>query len=138
MTRKHKILKADLIVQTVTTIGLVISFFVSSDIHSIEGLFPIMIGVLAVVQVVGAVVIGFLYNDKRRKNYLKVLFWMHGMGTLFMFILISTGLEALMAINIIIFVVNWLMSPFILAFWSLANSIEGLREYEDELYSEYV
>lgn len=138
MTRKHKILKADLIAQTVAMVGLVVSFFVSNDMRPMEAFFPIMICVLAVVQVVGALVIGFLYHDKRRKRYLKVLFWMHGMGTLLMFVLGSTGLETLIAINVFIFVVNWLMSPFILAFWSLANSIEGLREYEDELYSEYV
>lgn len=138
MTKKHKILKADLIIQTLTigSMGLAIPLNFIND--SGAPFFAVMVFVLAGVQVLGALTMAYLYDDKRRKKYLKVLFWMHGMGTLVMAIIASLNIEILLYLNRSIFVINWLISPFFLAIWSLVNSFKSLQEYEAEANQEFV
>lgn len=140
MTTKHKILKTDLILQSLAIAGIGVAFFINMMTNEsfAETFFGIMVLVLASVQVLGALIIGGLYDDKRRKNYLRVLFWMHGVGTLMMAIVANLNIEALLYINIFIFVIDWLISPFFLAIWSWSNSFKSFQEYEAELYSEYV
>lgn len=88
---------------------------------------------LAGIQVLDNLILGFKYNDKRRKAYLKLLFWVQGVGTLIAMIFAWSDVEVLGGIAFGFIYFGWIFIPFFMVFWSLYNSWKGIKDAQLEL-----
>lgn len=87
---------------------------------------------LAGIQVLDNLILGFKYDDKRRKAYLKLLFWVQGVGTLI--VLIFSWLSSRSGeLGILFLYIAWIFIPFFMVFWSLYNSWKGIKDAQLEL-----
>ena len=132
--KKEKILRLDLALQISLLLCLGITILLECDGNSIG----ICFFSFAAVQVLFALITAFRYKDKRKKKYLKYLFWINGVGTgiAFLFGYFGIGLVAY-----VIFLFCWVFCPVFLAIWALINSVLALNECEqgaNEQASEFV
>ena len=90
---------------------------------------------LAGIQVLDNLILGFKYDDQRRKEYLKLLFWIQGVGTAFVVMVITfSKLEFIGGIAFLY--IAWVILPFFMVFWSLYNSWKGIGKAKIELEQE--
>ena len=91
------------------------------------------IAVLAFIQVTNSLFLGFYYNDRRRKRYLKTLFWVQGVGTLLAIIFAALEIGFLTWFSTFFVYTAWLIFPFFMAFWSVSNSWKAVKEAKLEI-----
>jgi hypothetical protein len=130
MKNKLKLMQADFVLQSLAIVAVVISV-IFIDKWRLDDAFVFTLFVLAGIQVISNLFLGFKYDDKRRKGYLKVLFWVQGVGSFVMLILGFLGVSAEALITF--FYICWIFIPFFMVFWSLFNSWKGMQDAKLEL-----
>lgn len=135
MKNKLKLMQADFVLQSLAIVAVISSVFLI-DNRRLDDAFVFALFALAGIQVVSNLFLGFKYDDKRRKGYLKVLLWVQGVGS---FVVLLCGwLGASPEAVIIFFYIGWILFPFFMIFWSLYNSWKGMQDAKLELNNNFM
>lgn len=130
MKRKAFILKLDFIIQTLVISGLVISFVLGIVDVEIENTFKIMLLLVGSIQVTSSFVLGFKYNDYRRKNYLLSLLMIQGGGLLIYLISLLVGL---VMIAYFVAMLALMIAPIFQLIWCYHNSWLAMKLATEEV-----
>ena len=128
MKNKLMLMQIDFGLQIGAVVLLIISFGLEAETIAGFAFFG-----LAGIQVLGNLFLGFKYDDKRRKRYLKLLFWAQGVGSLIMAIFVASDNEILGGIAFGYIYFGWILVPFFMVFWSLYNSWKGMQDVKLEV-----
>ena len=136
MKNKLNLMQVDFVLQSFAIVAMIISMFLV--FLDVEEPFLYVLFILAGIQVVSNLFLGFKYDDKRRKEYLKMLFWIHGFGSIIACFLGSIEIEFLGIIAFLFLGFTWGFFPFFMAFWSLYNSWKGMQDAKLELNNHFM
>jgi len=133
-TMKDKLLynQIDVVLQSLAFIAFVIGLFLGNMKNEWEMIPVVAFFTFAALQLLGSLFIGFKFDDKRRKLYLKVFLYIQVIGSLLIALLFQVSGDA----GFFLFGLIWIVAPFFMAIWCYVNSWKGIKDAQREMSDE--
>lgn len=114
----------DVVLQSLLVIAFGISLLMGSIDREWEMVSVVVFFTFAAVQLFGSLFLGFQFDDKRRKLYLKAFLFVQVIGSFLMALIFQIEEE----VGFLLFGLIWVVAPFFMAIWCYVNSWLAIKE----------
>lgn len=131
---KDKLLynQIDVVLQSLVFIAFIIGIFLGNVKNEWEMIPVVAFFTFAALQLLGSLFLGFKFDDKRRKLYLKFFLYIQVIGSLLMALLFQISGD----VGAVFFVGIWMIAPIFMAIWCYVNSWKGIKDAQRELQND--